>query len=340
MRRTAVILLTLAALGSPATSTAASDHARTNRLAGPDRFVTARVIATATFDQSSTVTLVSGRDFPDALASAYLNGITQTPLFLTERERLPDGLVDTLRSLDVSGIQVLGGPAAVSDALMAELRGLGFVVDRLAGGDDRYETARKVAELFPPEGIGQFGEGRAAIVASGQSFADALAAGPMSASQRLPILLSTSDRLHVHARVALDGLGIEQALLVGGTAALSADVAAEISAMGIAVRRIAGSTRQATAEAIARVESGELGYPVRRVIVARGDTFADALSVGIRAGLLRAPILLTETPDVLGSHAETFIANSATSIDVIDVVGGDAAVSPAVEASALAAARS
>jgi lactocepin len=330
----AAVALTVGAAGTAgATSTATA-----NRLSGADRFLTARAIAEATYDSATVAILVSGRSPADALASAYLSGASDAPLLLTEPDQLPAGIIDTLNNLGVQGVTVIGGTAAVSDHVLQQLRDNDFTVDRLAGVD-RYETAQKVAELLPPEAIGNFSAGRAAIIATGDGFADALAAGPMSASQVVPILLTESGSLNAHAASALDTLGIEQALIVGGTAAVSKAVSDEIKAMGIDVRRIAGATRQATAHAVAVVETGELNYPVTSVELARGDDFADALAGGTRGGKIFAPILLTQSRDELGSEARDFITARVESIGKVDVLGGTGVISDAVANDAVAAAR-
>lgn len=328
----------VASLLVTASAASGTASATENRLSGVDRFGTARAIATATFAEATIATLVSGRSFPDALSAAYLNGVTDSPLLLTEPDRLPDGLIDTLQALGVAGIQVVGGTDAVSDAVVDELRRLGYTVDRLAG-NDRYETAKKVAELFPGETVGEFGAGRAAILASGTVFADALSAGPMSGGHNLPILLTEPGALNWSAAAALDSLDVEQVLVVGGTAAVDRAVIDELTSLGFAVRRIAGATRQATAEALARVAEGELGFAVDRVLLARSDDFADALAGGVRGGRNQSPILLTQSSSELGSHAATFIANNSSTIAVVDVLGGEIAVPGPVAAAAVAAAR-
>lgn len=318
----------------------ATPDASANRLAGSDRFHTARVIAESTFPDGATVAmLASGRDFPDALAAAFLSGMAQRPLLLTEPGALPPGLTDTLDALGIEGVQVLGGTSAVSDAVVQQLRELGYTVERLTAGEDRYHTARLIAEFLPPEVIGEFGAGRAAFLVTGTSYPDALAAGPLSASQGLPILLTEPATLNAHARAALESREIAQVLVVGGAGAVSEAVVAEVEAMGIAVRRIAGATRQATAYEVAQVAESELNYPTTRVLLARGDDFADALAGGPRGGRQFAPLLLTDSTSSLGDDAATFIRANRDRIEFVDVLGGTAAVSTAVADAAVRVAR-
>src|SRR5439155_24255757 len=59
------------------------------RLAGNNRFDTARLIATNSFPTSDDVIIASGRNFPAALAANYLAGTLGAPALLTEPTTLP-----------------------------------------------------------------------------------------------------------------------------------------------------------------------------------------------------------------------------------------------------------
>lgn len=333
----AVALAAAAVMASTGTVGATSD-AQAVRLAGVDRYQTSQIVADKTFGQSTIVLLASGQSFPDALAAAYLSGAANAPILLTPTDSAPAGLTETLEGLGADGVQIIGGTAAVSGQVAAQVQAAGYVVDRI-GGSDRYQTARFVAETLPADAVGSFGAGRAAIIATGSNFADALAAAPLSAAQNLPILLTTGGSLHPAANAALDNLGIEQVIIAGGTGAVSANVASQISAKGIAVRRVAGENRQQTAVALAQLATGEANFATDRVMLARGDVFTDALVGGARGGHLTAPILLTESSTALGSSARGFIAANRDTVAAIDVLGGTAAVSDAVASDAVATAR-
>ncbi|HYD10034.1 MAG TPA: endo alpha-1,4 polygalactosaminidase, partial [Acidimicrobiales bacterium] len=136
--------------------------------------------------------------------------------------------------------------------------------------------------------------GRTVVVTSGESFADALAVGPLASAMRLPIVLTRRDVLPAATRAHLDGPfgdSIDQVLVVGGTAVVSDEIVAEIEAMGHAVRRVAGGTRYETSSRIADLFADELFVP-DDVVVARGDVFADALAAAPYAGSMGAPVLL------------------------------------------------
>lgn len=308
------------------------------RIAGADRYATALQIATSTFTEATVAVLASGTSFADALSASYFSGASAAPVLLTAQDHLSDGVLDTLAALGVTGVVVVGGEASVSSAVVDELEAAGLTVDRFAG-IDRYETARKMAELLPASFVGVYGAGPTAIVATGESFPDALASGPMSAGERFPILLTTAGTLHPEARAALASLDIAQVIVIGGDNAVSAAVTAEITAMGIVVERVAGATRQATAVAVAELVRDQFDFPIDRVLLSRGDVFADALAGGSLGGQVRAPLLLTDSLTALGEASRSFIAGNASTIAEVSVLGGSSAVADETVNAALAAAR-
>jgi len=167
-----------------------------------------------------------------------------------------------------------------------------------------------------------------AILVRADQFPDALAAGALSAEIDGPVLLTGSGRLDVTVATELDRLGVSEVYLVGGTAALSQQVERDVAAEGLAAVRLAGEERFQTAAAIAR-EIVRLGGPVDQAIIARADTFPDALAAGNLATTGRAPILLTgtnELPDV----TLTALGNVMEGDRVI-IAGGLAAVAAGPE---------
>jgi hypothetical protein len=70
----------------------------------------------------------------------------------------------------------------------------------------------------------------------------------------------------------------EQVYVVGGPAAVSDNVLAEIRAMGLTVNRIAGPNRQATAIALFEFAAQKFNWKATHVNLARGDNWPDARS--------------------------------------------------------------
>lgn len=186
---------------------------------------------------------------------------------------------------------------------------------RIAGAD-RYETAVRISSAA-------FGDGaRAVVLASGESFADGLAAGPLAALHEGPVLLTGPDALPAITRTELERLAPDEVYVVGGTAAIDDPVLEEIEALlDLTPARIAGATRYETATAVASL------FPDAPVaFLASGLDFPDALAGGAAAAMSGGPLLLTP-PDALPPAVADQVAR-LTPTETL-VLGGTAAVSDA-----------
>lgn len=343
----AALIASLFAFASPA---GATQNVVESRVAGPDRYATAAAVAQATFTAPQpNIILASGENFPDGLAAAGLAGAANAPVLLTTADALPSSTANALGALfgtsATKTVHVMGGTAAISAAVEAQLTGLGYTVNRVSGAD-RYATAAAIAQFaatIAPVGqtfVGGFPL-RTAIVATGENFPDALAAGAPAYSGNHPILLTESDALSEAASGALTSLSVQRVIVMGGTAAVSEAVVSQIQALGIQVTRVSGADRGATAAALAGVLTTNLaggGFDYygaaapaacllgaagpNIALVVSGTGFADALAAGPHAGNCSAPILIA------GSSASAeFLTGAAARVGVVRAIGGTAAVS-------------
>jgi len=122
--------------------------------------------------------------------------------------------------LNVQHAYILGGPVAVSAAVEQELNDRGIETTRLAGAT-RTETAVQIAEFALAETAF---DGAVGILARGDAFPDALAAGPLGGEEDAPILLAEGpDSLGTAARQWFADhcatIGVVQAM--GGTGAIA-----------------------------------------------------------------------------------------------------------------------
>jgi putative cell wall-binding protein len=98
------------------------------------------------------------------------------------------------------------------------------------------------------------------------------------------------------------------------------------------VRRIAGSTRYATSQAIAQANTTV--FPCvdanagKNFIIARGDNFPDALAASYLAGVNHVPILLTASTSLPN---ETIAALKNLGVQHVLIIGGTGAISQGVE---------
>ncbi|MFO0704363.1 MAG: S8 family serine peptidase [Candidatus Andersenbacteria bacterium] len=173
----------------------------------------------------SQVVVATQGTFADALSAGVPAGDpvidgSRMPILLTDRTNLSAGTAAYLSAYrnTIGAIFVVGGTAAVSDAVVTQMSQYVGNIQRLDGAD-RYETAQAVAEYFYPTPV-------SISFASGLNFPDAMAGNWHSSSQGSPLLLvrgsetpqATIDYVQAHAGTVLGGF------LYGGTAVIPDDV--------------------------------------------------------------------------------------------------------------------
>ena len=313
---------------------AGDDLVPTQRYRGSQRFDTARLIGEDSFSSPDEVLIARGDLFADSLSGSFVAGNLDAPLLLTESRRLTPDTRDSLDRLNPDRVLLLGGTNAIAQATEDAITAQGFSVERISGFD-RFATARQAATFSGTTvGTRQGGQhtGRAAIVARGDRFADALVAGSVSYASRFPLLLTTSNTLHPDARAGLQSLNIETVIIPGGTEAVSANVESEIEAMGITVDRVSGVDRVETSVNFALFLRDELGFDIEHISLSRGERFADALTLGPHAGEEGNPIVLTANNDTLGGAGSVAdLLELVCGVGNMHVGGGFAAITPDLE---------
>ncbi len=286
------------------------------RLAGATRYETAGRISADAFAPGVPVAFVAtGSGFPDALGGGAAAAALGGPVLLTDGASLPPATREELTRLQPARIAVLGGAAAVSEAVVAELSRLA-PVERVAG-DSRYATIARLSARTCPAGAA------VAYVATGADFPDALGAAAAAGATGGPVLLTGAHALAPETAAELARLRPARIVVLGGPLAVADAVVADLGRLA-PVERVAGDTRFATA---ARVSATAFptGAPV--AYLATGADFPDALGGGAAAGALGGPVLLTR-PDALPAETAAELARLRPARIV--VVGGAAAVSDAV----------
>jgi putative cell wall-binding protein len=273
----------------------------TRRLAGIDRIETAIAVARE-LTSAPTAVLATSAGFADALVGGPLAASLGAPVLLTPARSLDVRVIAELARLGTKKVVVLGGPAALGPEVADAIVALGLEIQRIAGGD-RYETAALVAAE-----VG--GAASNVLVASGESFPDALAAGALG----LPVLLTTRERLPDAAAAAV---GSATPVVVGGPAAVHPDVLP-------AAERLAGADRYETATRVADWGIANNRYGGGVVTVTQGETFPDALV----AGTLRHPLLLAGRRTLAETPAtREWLSQRAGPVTTALLVGGRIALS-------------
>lgn len=116
------------AIGEAAAAELSGDGHDVARLAGADRYGTAVAIADEAVRQGASVSptfLASGRNFPDALASAPVAHATGGVLLLVDPASLDastatrDWLVE--HAADIATVRVAGGSEAIADQVLTQI---------------------------------------------------------------------------------------------------------------------------------------------------------------------------------------------------------------------------
>lgn len=303
------------------------------RAAGETRIDTAIAVAERAYpDGSATVVVAPADDHTHTLAATPLAGALDAPILLTWPDVLPEATVEAVIDLGAERIVLAGGTDAVSDEVQGQLaQSTRVPVDRI-GADDPYRSAADLAEqtLSTVGDLPTLNGMTTVALASGEVFPDALSIAGPAAELGMPLLLTLSDGLAPDAATTIEAMAPQQVLVIGGEDAVSAEVAAEVDNRVDTVTRLGGINRTDTAAIVADhvIDAGVL--QARTALLARGDAFPDAVTAGVLSAALNGPTLLTATPDLPGEQAGAWFIGHCDTIEVLQVIGGEAAVTSTV----------
>ncbi|MBN9140090.1 MAG: cell wall-binding repeat-containing protein [Micrococcales bacterium] len=291
-----------------------------DRVSGADRYAAAvGVSRAANPGAASAVYVASGEKFPDALSAAPVAARDHSPLLLTAGGFLPAVVRAEIARLEPDRIVVVGGPASVSDTVLAQLAAIQPRVERIAGAD-RYAASAAIARAafdgIHPDTV---------FVATGENFPDALTAGAAAGAAGAPVLLvpGSASELGPDTRAALSALDPHSIVVVGGPASVSDAVMGALGAFA-PVTRIAGADRFAVGVGVARFAFGSSD----RAILATGLGFPDALAASAWAGTIGAPLYVVPGTCVTRDVLADLDRLGATRVTL---VGGPVSLAPSVE---------
>lgn len=303
-------------------------------VAGSDRFATAVQASRMAYPDGlaprghRAVVIATGLDWPDALAGSALAGAADGPILFVS-DVVPKVVLDEIKRLDAARAYVLGGRGAVSQGVVDSLTRAGLTVERF-GGANRYATADAVAAKTIQLLEAGDGYNGTAFVATGASFADAMAAAPLAAARGWPIFLAhPRSGVQEHSRDELQD--VTRAIVLGGTGAVSTQTQGTLAAKlrpGAYIQRLEGANRYETAAVVAQYGIDHLGLDWNGVGIATGLSFPDGLAGSVLQSnsdsvlLFTRSTLPTETAAVLG-------ANRAA-ISSVTFFGGPAVTPPGV----------
>lgn len=140
-----------------------------------------------TFSQQNTssVVLATGDNFPDALSIASIAGGKRMPILLTTPQELPIESREALKRLHPGKVYIVGGEGVISAEIEQKLpTDLGIPASQIKrlSGASRYDTMVAVAQEFQ-------GDIQKLSFATGEDFPDALAGAALAAHQNSTVIL-------------------------------------------------------------------------------------------------------------------------------------------------------
>ena len=290
--------------GTTTPSTPAEQPKATTRVAGVDRINTAVEVSKKYYNSADTVIVANYEKFADSLSASALSKALKAPILLVQKDQLDSVVAQEIKRLGAKNVIVIGGDHSVDKAKDSLAK---YNVQTIAGSD-RYETSAKIAqEIIKRTGTKQ------AVIASGETFADALTVAPLANKNNMPILLVQPNNIPKATQEVLKQ--IDKVIIVGGEKTISKEVENKLPNP----TRIAGANRYETAKKIY-----EYGFKDRsEVNIANGTNFADSLVIGS----IDCPILLTESNEVPEATKE---AIKDSKFEKVNVFGGENSIGESV----------
>ena len=335
-----------------------------DRYDGASRYGTGVALSQAAFPAAGSagaVVLARGDVFADALAGIPLAKAKNGPLLLTPggpAATAPDPAVEAelLRVLPHDKnhtVYILGGTGAIPQPVQDRIASLGYTVVRLAGAS-RFDTALAIAQ--DPRALNNPAH---VVVARGDDYADALAAGPFAAnvfqdSHGTPAAIVLSDgpaaaasidpatAAYVRARAAApaDRGTAEPASLKADVVTVGGGAERAVRDLGAgAFQPLTGTDRFDTARRVAMTGWQVPGdavvvhpyFKVAQIGLATGLAFPDALTGGAFMALRNGPLLLTGAGDLEPAARDTIRQDSVEDgLKDLSVFGGPKVLSDEV----------
>ena len=312
-------------------------RADVKKITSSSKSETATNIRNEYFSKSNTVILTNSSTFVDSLSAVSLSR-GNTPILFTNQSSLDSKTLANLKANKPKKVYILGGEKSVSNSVVNQLKSLGIIVERIAG-HDRYEVNSKVAAKTHNPNTKQKTN---ILITSGENHSDAISSAILAQNKKAPILFVRKNEVPTSIKGYLLSLKRNNAIgsitIVGGNLSVSQQVESYLRTFSNNVSRIAGHDRYTTNVKVAK----QVNPNAKRVIVAEGNGYNDALLMSPVATKLNASLILTKPNDVTrakdyssndkSSTMEAFFKNNK-SIDQVIVCEGNHSISDFVSSS-------
>ncbi len=191
-------------------------NASQTRLNGSNRYETSLLIAKE-IDKNHDVekvyiTNANGGEV-DALTIAAKAGQDKQPIILTDKDSITNNTYKWLESEDLQSAYFIGGPQMLSTNVINKVNGItkDSVTNNRVYGADRHETNANVIKKFYTDD-----ELEAVLVAKSDVLVDALAAGPLAANLKSPILITPKTYVSAYHKENLEAKSANKVYKIGG----------------------------------------------------------------------------------------------------------------------------
>lgn len=304
---------------------AVTRNVASSKIFGLDRYATSIRVSNQLYPTGfptdkaeKVVILATGQNPADALSAATLSPkYGKAPLLLTQSiaNLLPEVKNEIVR-LGTRKVIIVGGPGVISPTIEKEIQGLNIETERLSG-INRYETNQKILE--------KLGDVNGVLLASGESYADALAAAPIAAANNWAIVLTPKESISTSSLAYMKD---KQIVVLGGEGVIYESIANTIRSQNGAskVVRLGGIDRYETLASMLWYFKDNIKSET--VLVATGTNFPDAMAAAPLSINNKAPLILVD--DVLNKSVESFLMKYAEENKVNNVIRIGGVVSDSV----------
>lgn len=287
----------------------ASSEPNITRLGGIDRFDTAIQISKKLYkDGVSSIIIVNGLDFPDALSASVLSGAISAPILFTTKNKISSETLKEIERLNPTRIYIVGGTSAVSASIENILKDKTKKVQRV-GGKDRYETAAKVAQIV----VGNADEDEA-FLCTGLQFKDALSIASIATRKMYPIFFTNNSVLDESTIKSIKLTGIHKIYVVGE---LKKPIENTLSSLNVKVEQLGVANYSNMIK-----WTKKFHWNINKITLATSKDYPDVLAGCLLSARQEAPIIFFD-----GAKSSSEVSDLIKSVESYNILGGEEVIS-------------
>lgn len=326
MKKTLILVLTIAISLGSFTKTYANNATNIKRIYGKDRYKTSVNISN-NFKNGSlqNIIVTSGKNFPDALAGSVLSKKLDAPIVLAGStiKESADCVEYIDNNLSKGGtIYLLGGQGSINSSFENHIKNKGFKNIVRLGGNDRFETNMSIVNFMNVK------KNTPIFIVNAFGFADALSISSIASIKGYPIIMTSDSKLSLQAKEMIEKIQPKEIYIIGGQGSVKDIIKNEIKTIlpwlkENSINRIEGQDRYTTSLNICKY----FNLDADNAVIANGSNFPDALSGSALASKLNSPIILTNGSDI--SNQKSFI--DSKKFKTVYLLGGLSSINLKIE---------